>query len=91
VSLHVFGQSAYYYGTDALLQPTGDIDYVTMQYCNNCTENTFPTNTLNGHNYGLVDFAYQLTKPQQNDVPEPATIALFALGILGLTARRFKK
>ena len=37
-----------------------------------------------------VNVGSQVTEPS-TDVPEPSTLAIFALGVLGLTTRRFKK
>lgn len=49
----------YYFGTST--QAGEHITYGgSMRYCNNCTENTFPTSTLNNYHYGMADFWYYL-------------------------------
>jgi len=40
-----------------------------------------------GAAYAKIDFTYE----QSTDVPEPSTLAIFALGMIGLASRRFKK
>jgi hypothetical protein len=37
------------------------------------------------------DFRLTTTDDSSNDVPEPSTLAIFALGMIGLASRRFKK
>ncbi|MDO6447576.1 PEP-CTERM sorting domain-containing protein, partial [Colwellia sp. 1_MG-2023] len=41
--------------------------------------------TYNQYNYAWV------TVTKSTDVPEPSTLAIFALGMIGLASRRFKK
>ena len=46
---------------------------------------------VNGSNTSY-DFAFSLSGDvQSQDVPEPSTLAIFALGMIGLASRRFKK
>ena len=40
-----------------------------------------------GHANALRNFAYN----SSTEVPEPSTLAIFALGMIGLASRRFKK
>jgi hypothetical protein len=46
----------YYFG--AAPQAGQQITYYDMRYCNGCTQNTFPTNSLGGMHYGYVDMWY---------------------------------
>lgn len=46
----------YYFGTSS--QIGQHITYGDMRYCNSCTENTFPTNTLTNYHYGYPDLWY---------------------------------
>ncbi|MEM7036659.1 MAG: T9SS type A sorting domain-containing protein, partial [Bacteroidota bacterium] len=49
----------YYFGTST--QIGQHLTYGgSMRYCNNCTENTYPTQTLNNYHYGTPDFWYYL-------------------------------
>jgi hypothetical protein len=89
VSLHSVNNAPYYFGNNqSSLKPSGDIDYVTMKYCNGCTANTFPTSTLNGYNYGIPDFGYVIGEPTGDSVPAPGALLLLGLGLVGLGLRR---
>jgi len=50
-----------------------------------------------GHNEGEMNLEREewstmlVRPPPSNEVPEPATMAIFALGMIGLASRRFKK
>ncbi|MCW3102653.1 MAG: hypothetical protein JWO09_1093 [Bacteroidetes bacterium] len=46
----------YYFG--AAPQMGAELTYYEMRYCNGCSQNSFPTNTLGGMHYGYVDFWY---------------------------------
>jgi hypothetical protein len=47
----------YYFGVSS--QSGDDVVYGgSMRYCNNCTENTYPTVVLNNYHYGVPDFYY---------------------------------
>lgn len=50
----------YYYGASP--QMGQHLTYLDMRYCNSCTANTFPTNSLGGMHYGYVDFWYYTKK-----------------------------
>ncbi|WP_332876400.1 PEP-CTERM sorting domain-containing protein [Massilia sp. S19_KUP03_FR1] len=83
--------AAYYFGYDLASSwyPAGDINYLTTKFCNNCTANTFPTNSLDRFQYGLVDIGY--TVGRDSEVPEPAPLALLAIGLLASSAVSRKK
>ena len=53
------------------------------------------TNSLTGESLGdrglVTQFRIATTAQEPSTVPEPSTLAIFALGIMGLTSRRFKK
>lgn len=46
----------YYFGTSS--QIGQHLTYLDMRYCNSCTQNTFPTNTLTNYHYGYPDMWY---------------------------------
>lgn len=50
----------YYYG--AAPQVGSHLTFYDMRYCNSCTQNTFPTNSLGGMHYGYSDFWYYTKK-----------------------------
>ncbi|MDQ3112398.1 MAG: DUF2341 domain-containing protein, partial [Bacteroidota bacterium] len=50
------GDDAYYFGASPTVGQ--HIQYFDMRYCNGCTQNTFPTNSLGGMLYGYVDMWY---------------------------------
>lgn len=50
------GDDSYYFG--AAPSVGQHIQYFDMRYCNGCTQNTFPTNSLGGMLYGYVDLWY---------------------------------
>lgn len=57
----IWTSGGYFFGTGGAAQfrpSTGDWTYVRMQYCNSCTESTFPTLFLNGYTYGVATFSY---------------------------------
>jgi len=56
----------YYYGASG--QIGQHLTYIDMKYCNGCTENTFPTNTLTNIHYGYVDMWY-FTRSQAAQEP----------------------
>lgn len=63
----------YYYGTSS--QIGQHITYGDMRYCNSCTQNTFPTNTLNNYHYGNPDFWYYVGATPVS--PEPTAAVGF--------------
>ncbi|MCW3071702.1 MAG: hypothetical protein JWO44_1592 [Bacteroidetes bacterium] len=66
--VEIFQASAdgYYFG--AAPQAGAEITYYDMRYCNGCSQNSFPTNTLGGMHYGYVDFWYY-TKTTLSSAP----------------------
>lgn len=50
------GDDSYYFGASPTVGQ--HIQYFDMRYCNGCTQNTFPTNSLGGMLYGYVDLWY---------------------------------
>jgi len=60
----------------------------TKQRAYSFSSNTAQSMNVNRGNYGLVT---RFTTSASTDVPEPSTLAIFALGLMGLASRRFKK
>lgn len=46
---------------------------------------------LNSGDYAMMDNLHYVKSTSIEQVPEPSTLAIFALGIMGLASRRFKK
>lgn len=63
----------YYFGAS----PTVDsfLTFLDMRYCNSCTKDTFPTNSLGGMHYGYSDFEFYARKLAS---PEPTVSAVSA-------------
>lgn len=59
----------YYFGTSSAIGQ--HLTYLDMRYCNSCTQNTFPTNTLSNYHYGYPDLWY-FTK--NNVSPAPTAV-----------------
>ena len=51
----------YYYQISTSI--ASQLTYTTMRYCNTCTQNTWPTNTLNGYQYGFPDMQFYTVAP----------------------------
>jgi len=66
----------YYFGTSSQINPL--LTYIDMRYCNACTQNTFPTNTLSNYHYGYPDFQFRTTSQVS---PAPS----YALGSVATT------
>ena len=81
---------AYNYRTSSVVgtpwAPTGDVNYGSTLFCNDCNSSTMPTGVLAGLQYGAVDIGYTVAAP----VPEPGNVAMMlaGLGVLGVLARR---
>jgi len=67
--LEIFQGSSdgYYFGASP--QVGQHLTFLDMRYCNSCTQNTFPTNSLNGMHYGYVDLWYWT---KNNITPTPS-------------------
>lgn len=57
----------YYFGTSN--QINEHLVYYDMRYCNGCTENTFPTQTLGNYHYGYPDLQFYT---RNSSIPQPA-------------------
>ncbi len=66
LQLYQGASDGYYFGTSS--QIGQHLTYFDMRYCNSCTENTFPTNTLTNYHYGTPDFWY-FTKKTVSPAP----------------------
>lgn len=82
VGIHSPGTNAAYYfrnGLPSEWYPTGMIKYETMRF-HNSADVQFPTSTLAGYHYGVVDIGYV--------IPAPGALALLGLGAAVGTRRR---
>jgi len=65
------GDDSYYFGASPTVGQ--HIQYFDMRYCNGCTQNTYPTNSLGGMLYGYVDLWY-FTKSNVSPAPTYTTV-----------------
>lgn len=56
----------YYFGTSS--QVDSRLTFYDMRYCNNCTQNTFPTDSLSNYQYGYPDLEFYF---RNHISPEP--------------------
>ncbi len=70
LELYQGSSDGYYFGVSS--QIGTHLTYYDMRYCNGCTQNTFPTSTLNGYQYGYPDFHYYT----KNNVASPPTYSI---------------
>jgi hypothetical protein len=74
LELYQGASDGYYFGTSS--QIGQQLTYYDMKYCNSCTQNTFPTNTLTNYHYGTPDLWYWT---KNNITPAPTVSAGTAL------------
>lgn len=67
IELYQGTSDGYYFGTSS--QIGQHLTYGDMRYCNSCTQNTFPTSTLNGYHYGYPDFLYYVVDNPVSPAP----------------------
>lgn len=70
----------YFYGTSS--QINSKLTYLDVRYCNNCTENTFPTETVANQHYGVPDFKFYTKK-----TVTPAPTYMYTLSGSGSTSQ----
>ncbi len=70
----------YYFGTSS--QIGQHLTYLDMRYCNGCTQNTFPTQTLSNYHYGYPDMWYWT---KQTIASVPTVVVAPAVGALATT------
>jgi len=56
LELHNASGDMYYYSLPTTMGQF--FTYLDMRYCNSCDQNTFPTSSLTGQNYGIPDLLY---------------------------------
>lgn len=74
LELYQGASDGYYFGNSS--QIGQHLTYFDMRYCNSCTQNTFPTNTLTNYHYGYPDLWYWT---KNNVSPAPTVSAGTAL------------
>lgn len=71
LEMHQGGSDGYYFGAAPTVD--GYLTFLDMRYCNACTKDTFPTNSLGGMHYGYSDFEFYARKLAS---PEPTVSAV---------------
>jgi len=71
LELYQGATDGYYFGASPQIDP--HLTFYDMRYCNSCTKDTFPTNSLGGMHYGYSDFTFVYRK---HATPEPGAGAL---------------
>jgi hypothetical protein len=78
LELYQGASDGYYFGTSS--QIGQHLTYLDMRYCNSCTQNTFPTNTLSNYHYGYPDLWYY-TKQTVTPAPTYALSSAFSVSL----------
>lgn len=83
VELHQEAADGYYLGAAPQVNPL--LTFYDMQYCNNCDQNAFPTNSVTGKHYGFPDFQFRTRQqvspaPTYTLLPSTTTAALTRIG-----------
>jgi hypothetical protein len=79
LQLYQGASDGYYFGTSS--QIGQHLTYFDMRYCNSCTQNTFPTNTLSNYHYGYPDLWY-FTRQSVTPAPTYSVSLQGAFGVV---------
>jgi hypothetical protein len=71
--------------------PAGSFPNTSIYYQSDAFIDEFRVISVNGSGGWALDNISIASKSEVSEVPEPSTIALLALGLMGLASRRFKK
>lgn len=69
LTIHQGPTDAYYYGPSTQINPR--LTYLDVRYCNSCTQDTFPTNSVDAFHYGYPDFQF---RTRQHVSPSPTWV-----------------
>jgi uncharacterized repeat protein (TIGR02543 family) len=76
LTLHQGATDGYYFASSSQINPK--LTYGDMRFCNDCTQNSFPTNVLANFHFGYADFQFRTKK---NLTPTPTyQLNAFAVG-----------